>query len=612
MTPARPAVRRGGRDTRTVRGAASARGSAVTPHDRSQWRWILPLIVVAAFAVHANGIGNGFIYFDDPESVVDNASIRELGWAAVGHWFTTPLQSMYSPLAYASYAIDHLAGQGAMGVYHFTNVLLHLANVVLVFLVIRRLTGRTFPAGFVAAAFAIHPMNVDTVAWISTRSNLLATLFSLAALLAYLRHLDSRRPGPLVWSVVLFGLATLSKSTAVALPLVLFLIDHFRGRGPSRRSFLEKIPFLAIAVVMGVVALAVRQDVVPPRDYTILDRFFLACSAMVDYLVRVAGPFHLSLAYEYPGRPLPWYVLLSPLVLAAVVAALLLLKSSRRVVVFGLGFFAVTIALTQAVLLIDNYHANRYAYLPYLGLFLIAGHFAEKALQHRDRIPRAAVTGALAVFAVLFATLTITRNMVWKDTETIMSDAIAKEPGVAFAHNSRGIARYTGGDDTGASADFERTIALDKDFMLAYYYLGLIEYKGGDHAAALARFDYVVSRLPTFAPGYSERGRTKIALRDHAGALADLSTAIGYDPGLVEDYYLRGLAEIELGDLRGALADLNTAVASIPGHADAYYRRGVVRSRLGDTAAACADWKTAASLGYSDANRSIAEGHCAG
>ncbi|MET8159330.1 glycosyltransferase family 39 protein [Sphaerisporangium sp. NPDC005289] len=533
---------------------------------------------MATFVVHANGIGNGFIYFDDPESVVDNVSIREVDGAAIGHWFTTPLQSMYTPLVYASYAIDHLVGQGAMGVYHFTNVLLHLANVVLVFLLVRGLTERVFPAAFVAAAFAVHPVNVDTVAWISARSNLLATLFSLAALLAYLRHLDSRHWGPLAWSAALFGLATLSKSTAVVLPLVLFLVDFLKGRRPSRRSFLEKVPFLVIAAAMGLVALTARQDVVPPRDYTVVDRFFLACSAVVDYLVQLVGPFHLSLAYEYPGKPLPWYVLLSPLVLAGVVAALLVPRSSRKVVVFGLAFFAVGIALTQAVLLIDNYHANRYAYLPYLGLFLIAAHFAEKAFQHRDRVPRIAVTGAMAVFAVLFATLTITRNMAWKDTETIMSDAIAKEPGVAFAHNSRGIARYTAGDYTGAAPDFEATIALDRDFMLAYYYLGLIRYQNGDYAAALSKLDYVVSRLRTFAPGYSERGRTRLALKDYAGARTDLSTAIGYDPGLVEDYHLRGLAE----------------------------------AGLGDTGAACADWRTAASLGNADAGRSVAGAHCPG
>ncbi|MBX6386007.1 MAG: glycosyltransferase family 39 protein, partial [Microbispora sp.] len=313
------------------------------------------LIVAGAFAVHANALGNGFIYFDDPESVVDNVSIREFSAANIGHWFTTPLQFMYTPLVYVSYAIDYLFGRGAIGMYHFTNLVLHLANVVVAFLLFRRLTGRVFPACFVAAAFAIHPVNVDTVAWISARSNLLATLFSLAALLVYLRYTESSRWRPLALSVVLSGLAALSKSTAAALPLVLFLLDYTQGRRPSRRMFLEKIPFFAVATATVLVALNVRQDVVPQHGYTIADRILVTCSALVNHLVQAVYPFHLSLAYAYPDKPFPWYLYVFPLVLAAVAIALLLVRPARRIVVFGLGFFAVTIAPTQAVLLMDGY-----------------------------------------------------------------------------------------------------------------------------------------------------------------------------------------------------------------------------------------------------------------
>ncbi|XVQ83659.1 glycosyltransferase family 39 protein [Microbispora siamensis] len=605
MTPARPAVRRG------ARYAAARKPTARTQNLSLQWQ-ILFLIVAGAFAVHANGLGNGFIYFDDPEGVVDNVSIREFSGTNIGHWFTTPLQFMYTPLVYVSYAIDYLFGHGAIGMYHFTNLILHLANVVLVFLLFRRLTERAFLACFVAVAFAIHPVNVDTVAWISARSNLLATLFSLAALLVYLRYIRSQRWQPFAWSMVLFGLAALSKSTAVALPLVLFLVDYLQGRRPNRRLFLEKIPFLVVAVITVLVALNVRQDVIPQHGYTVVGRVLLTCSALVNHLVRSVYPFRLSLAYEYPHTPFPWYLYLFPLVLAAGIAALLLVRSARRIIVFGLGFFAVTIAPTQAVLLIDGYHANRYAYLPYLGLFLIAGHFADTGLRHRDRRLRVGAIGATAVFVLLFATLTIIRNTAWQSTETIMSDAIAEEPGVALAYNSRGIARFRDGNYTDATSDFEHTVGLDPDFVLAHHYLGLIKYHDRDYTGALSELDYEVSRLPTFPAAYSERGKTKIALRDYSGAYADLSTAIAYDPQLAEAYYSRGVAGIELGIPRQALSDLNAAIGLIPQYADAYYQRGVAESRLGDTGAACADWNTAVSLGNPDANRSLADNRCAG
>ncbi|WP_182885020.1 glycosyltransferase family 39 protein [Microbispora sp. H10885] len=609
MTPARPAARPATRRNARI---AAARAASDERQDRTLRRQILFAIVAVAFAVHANGIGNGFVYFDDPEGVIDNISIREFSAANIGHWFTTPLQFMYTPLVYVSYAVDYLFGQGAAGVYHFTNVVLHLVNVVLVFLLIRRLTERLFPAAFVAAAFAIHPVNVDSVAWISTRSNLLATLFTLTALLAYLRHLESERWPPLVWSLLLFGLAVLSKSTAVVLPLMLFLVDFFRGRPLSRRVLFEKIPFLAVSAAAILVALNVREDVVPPQGYTILDRFLLACSAVGNHLVQVVSPLHLSLAYEYPRKPLSWLFFLCPLVLVAGAALLLLVKPARRVVVFGLGFFLAGVAPAQAVLLIDGYHANRYAYLPYLGLFLVAACFAEKALLHRDRRLRACVIGVMAVFVAFFATLTVVRNTAWRNTETIMSDAIAKEPGVAFTYNARGIARFRDGRYDGATADFERTVELDPDFMLAHHYLGMTRYHNGDYSGALAELDNVVSRLPTFAAGYNERGKTRIALRDYQGAYADLSAAVQYDSQLAEAYYLRGVAGTELGNPQGAVSDLNTAIGLFPGYADAYHQRGVAESRLGDTRAACADWNTAASLGSTAGNTAMAENHCAG
>ncbi|WP_405394279.1 tetratricopeptide repeat protein [Microbispora hainanensis] len=605
MTPARPAVRRGPRYAAAPASAIGARNSSLP------WQ-ILFLIVAGTFAVHANGLGNGFIYFDDPEGVVDNVSIREFSAANIGYWFTTPLQFMYTPLVYVSYAIDYMFGHGAIGMYHFTNLILHLANVVLVFLLFRRLTERAFPACFVAVAFAIHPVNVDTVAWISARSNLLATLFSLAAISLYVRYLESWRWRPLVWSVVLFGLAALSKSTAVALPVVLFLVDFWLCRGPSRRLFLEKLPFFVIAAITVLVGLDVRQDVVPQGGYTVVDRILLTCSALVDHLVQSVYPVHLSFAYEYPRTPFPWYFSVFPLVLAAGIAAAWLVRPARRILVFGLGFFVVTIAPTQAVLLIDGYHANRYVYLPYLGLFLVFGYLVDAVLRGRYRVLRAGAIGVTAVFAILFATLTVIRNTAWENTETIMSDAIAKEPGIALAYNSRGIARFRGGDYTGATSDLERTVKLDPDFVLAHHYLGLIRYYNGDYTGALQELDYEVSRLPTFAVAYSERGKTKIALRDYSGAYADLSTALTYDPQQAEAYYSRGVAGIGLDKPQEAISDLNAAIGLMPEYADAYYQRGVAESRLGDTGAACADWNTAASLGNPDATTSLTDNHCAG
>ena len=633
--------------TRLAKGRPAKRTAkrtpAPTPEElaaaRQRNTWMLVGTLLLAFLAYAPSLANGFVDFDDPENVLDNYAIRDLNGTNLGHYFTAPLQYMYTPLVYLSYAVDFQMGELDPTAYHVTNLLLHLANTAAVFGVFHAPTRRAFVSGFVTVAFAIHPMNVDGVAWISTRSGLLASLFTLLALFAYIRYVDSQRPHYLVGSALLFLFATLSKSPAVVLPLVLFLVDHYRRRlswrmpldlfrstraeraqtGSARvawrRLVLEKVPFFAIALAMGLVALNFRVDTVNPYGYSIVDRFFVACSALVAYIAKLVFPFGLSFAHAYPpknGAFMPWYVYLSPLVLGVGAWLLLRPRKSRRIVVFGLSFFLITIVLSQTVLLIDNFQANRYAYLPYLGLFFILGHFVDRLVNGkamRTRFPRMQSAGvvALVVVAALFSSLTFIRSRVWHDTISLMSNSIENEPGVAFVYNSRGIARYKAGDHAGARVDFEKTIALDPEFYLSYYYLGIMKYLSGDYNGALADHDRVVAHYPDFAAGYNERGKARQKLNDLEGAMQDFSNAIALDAYLPDAYYNRGVVELERNDYRAAFTDFDRAIELFGDFADAYHRRGVARSRLGDPAAACADWDKARSLGSAEASQAYTQ-----
>ena len=205
-------MRAGKVEKRMAAQRAAQRGASRRPHEpswseRHQNLLILLGILLLTALVYANSIRNGFVDFDDPENVMDNFSIREWTGASISHWFTTPLQFMYTPLVYVSYAVDYQIGGLSPQMYHVTNLTLHLANVVLVYLLISALIKRPFVAQFVALAFAIHPVNVDAVSWIATRSNLLVTLFSLGAMLLYLRYLESRRWLHLGLAAGLFALA---------------------------------------------------------------------------------------------------------------------------------------------------------------------------------------------------------------------------------------------------------------------------------------------------------------------------------------------------------------------------------------------------------------------
>jgi protein O-mannosyl-transferase len=596
---------------------------------------ILAGTVLLSLAVYAATIGNQFIAFDDPENVLDNYSIRELTWTNLRHFFTTPLEFMYTPLVSVSYAVDYQLGGLDPTIYHTTNLLLHLANVVLVYLVVRALTSRAFLAHFCAIAFAIHPVNVDAVAWVATRSGLLATLFVLASLLAYLRYRARPRWWVLGLSVLFFALAGLSKSSSVVLPALLLLIDYYQRRpyltatrplGPAagaggsavgRRRLLwtpllDKVPFAAISVAVGLLALHFRTDAMTPAGYEWYDRVLIVCGALVTYVVKLFVPVHLAMAYAYPaksGGALPWWVYLTPLILAGIAYGLYRVRSARRIVVFGLGFFVVTILPAQLVWLIDNYTANRYAYLPYVGLFLIAGHFVAVLLEQRwsDVRVQAAATGLLVGFVLVFSILSVFRGTTWHDTVRVTSASIDTEPRVAFVYASRGIAEYNAREYPSAKQDFEKALQLDPNYALGYLYIGRIKHANGDYPGAVEEYDKVISRLPDFAVAYADRGKARSAQQDSVGALSDFSWAIGLDGYFVDAYHQRGILEIQVGSEKAAVDDFNRVIELMPDYADAYYYRGIALGRLNDMAAACADLHKAEGLGQAKATETLAQ-----
>jgi protein O-mannosyl-transferase len=526
------------------------------------------LVLVVAALINSNLLRNGFIYFDDPELVVDNYAIRELTPKTVAHFFTTPVQMTYEPLGLLSYAIDYKMGQLDPAVYHASSVFYHLLTVVAVFALFRVFTKNFYAAIFIAAAFAIHPVNVDTVAWVATRNNILATLFYVCALLLYTLYLErDLKIQYLVLSAIVFVLACASKSSAVILSVILLLWDFYYGRSWTQRVLLEKVPFVVISAIFGLVTLKVRTDVIPPVAYTGLDRVLLYCYSLADYVVRLLFPFRLSMAYTYPekaGNLLPVQYVLAPLALYAIYWGLKKLGIARRILIVGLAFFALNILLSQSTMLIDNFKASRYAYLAYLGLFLILADLHEQmrtATSGWRRSARGVWMAALPVVAVGFAYLTYQRNFVWKDTVSLFDDVIAKEPNMAWVYNNRGIEKYKANDLDEAARDFNHALALDPRYPLAVYYRGVIASLRGDTKSALADFDTTIGLVPDFANAYNDRGKLRTALGDPQGAIADLTRALELSTYLVEAYFNRSLAKRSLNDIAGACEDLKTAVS---------------------------------------------------
>ncbi|HYD41129.1 MAG TPA: hypothetical protein VEB43_09895 [Anaeromyxobacter sp.] len=511
--------------------------------ERLPYLWLLAGILGLTLVVYSRSLANGFIAFDDPDVVVNNPYIRELSGANAARWLTRPVQYMYMPLALFTYAIDYRIGALDPFVYHLHNLVLHLACVALAFWVFLLLDRRPRVALVVSLLFAVHPVNVDSVASVAARTNLLATLFSLGALAAYGLYLDrGRRLRYLALAWVSFVLAALAKSAAVVLPLTLLLWDRYRRRRWERRLVLEKLPFFAVALLFGVLALVMRaDDVLPPVRYHAWDRVLVFLHALAQYAIRLVVPYPLSFNYAYPEKAGPWLplpVYLAPLVLAAIVWGLRRLRIPREVWIFGLAFFVVNVALSQSVLLIDGFMANRYAYLPYLGLFFVLAHLLERAWNaaapdgRARRTLRGAAGAALAAAVLAFAALAYGRTAVWRDTLALFDDVIQKGHGSAWVYGTRGLVKLHAGELGEARRDLDRALALDPNYTPGLCYRGVVHYLLREYPAALADLDRAIALAPATSGAYRDRAMVKLALGDRAGACADVAAArrLGYVP----------------------------------------------------------------------------------
>lgn len=587
--------------------------SKIVAEETNQRRWMLVALILLVTAIaYSNSLTNGFVNWDDDLYVYTNQDIRHLDGAAVHEFFTGYFVKMYAPVTMISYAIDYQIGKLDAITYHCTNLVLHLFNVALVFCLIFLLTRQTAIAAICAAFFGIHPLHVESVAWISERKDLLYSLFYLGGLIAYISYDNSRRRKYYFIAILLFLLSLLSKSAAVTFPLILLLIDYYRGKKLELKNSLDKIPFFLMAIGFGVLSLLSQKVIGKNVDYvvgyTVLDRVFLGAYSFAFYLVKSIIPSGLSALHPMPMKPegvLPLKYYLSVFIFAGFLWLFVRAFKSktnetlRKDVIFGLLFFVFTIALILFIPVGEAVVAERYTYIPYIGIFMIVGrlylHFKQKKLSF---LPNAAqwYTAVIVVAIALFAGVTYGRNRVWKDTVSLFSDVIAKDPDAGLAYNNRGNIRMDQKNFRGAMEDYNKAIELK--YQDAYNNRGILRNKLGDYRKAIEDFDKAVlhNKLDR-AKVYYNRGIAKLKLGDFKGAEEDFDNSIRIDSRYSSAYVNRGLVRYEkLSDFKGAISDFDLAISISPSEPDAYYNRGNVKMRSGDFANAMSDYDRALQL----------------
>jgi len=502
----------------------------------------LMIIVFCTALVYTRSLENGILNWDDNQHITENGDIQSLSLHNIQAIFTSSYVSMYHPLVTLSFALEHHFFGLNAAVYHATNVLFHLVNVVLVFSVVLLLSRRRAIALMVACLFGLHPMHVESVAWITERKDVVYAFFYLCALLWYLRYLQegSRKH---YWMVsVCFLLSLLSKTTAMTLPVVLFLIDFYTGRRVSRQSILEKIPLFLLSLIFGLIALHSQgggPQILVASSFQGIDRIFLASYSLCYYLIHVFLPMNLSALHLMPmktGGLLPVEYYLSPLPLIALAFLGTRKGMFQREYIFGLLFFAVILSLNIHIIPIGMaVVSERYTYLAYVGLYYIIGQGCVSLYdRYQDQLfpwKRAMLMGA-ALVALFFGYLTYQRIGVWYNTSVLLQDAAVKT---------------------------KNPVESDFIHMLAYEHEGAEMNRMKQYAEALERFNQAITLNPQYSKLYYNRGISNYYLHKYADAMRDYGKAIELNPLFAQAYFNRAVIFLLWNKQEEACADLWSA-----------------------------------------------------
>jgi tetratricopeptide (TPR) repeat protein len=543
--------------------------------------------VLATFAAYVPSLDNEFTNWDDNFYVTENPLMMNPTFDAL---LRTPVAGNYHPLTMWTLALNYKAARLDPAAYHWTNVLIHLANTVLVFFFVRALSrGRRWTPLAVAALFGLHPMHVESVAWIAERKDVLYTLFFLAGLIAYVAYVDRKKRVWLIAALLAMALSAASKPAAVVFPVVMLAIDWFRKRGFSRGVWLEKIPFFAVALIDGLLTLQVQQmSGALTRHWNALERLAFASYGTLMYVVKMFVPVRLSAVYPYPpvGRESIGAEYYGALVVALVLVPLFLwLFRRNRVILFGLAFYFINIALVLQLFTVGgSTMADRYTYIAYIGLFLALAWWLDEP---RERLPRgvpvrAAVALVVALLIPVSAFATWKRCDVWQDPETLWNDTIAKHPHrIADAYNNRGFHRFFSLQrHEEAVADFNEAIALNPNIPKFWSNKGQVLGAMGKNDSALVAYDRAIALKPNDADYWNNRGAVKIQKRDMAGAIADCSRAIELNPRQRDAYSNRAVAYSTVGRYEEAIADCRRGLELNPDHPQSFNLHGMIGHAL--------------------------------
>ena len=569
---------------------------------------ICVLLVIAVFLVYKQTFHFDFVNYDDDANVYEvpqvtaGVSLRGIEWA-----LTHAQINRWTPLATLSRQIDCQFFGLRAGGHHLTNVLLHALATVLLFLVLLDLTGFPLRSGFVAAVFALHPLHVEAVAWVSERSELLCAVFFMLALLSYANY--TRKPRRLHYAMAMFwfALGLMSKPMIVTLPFVMLLLDYWPlvrfGKVSLSRLIFEKIPFILLALVFCAATFFFSGHDQLAVHLPLLLRVQNAVVSCAIYLRQTVWPAGLAAYYPNPTHLFSFAETAGSLALLCCITAVAFLwRKKHPALVMGwlwfLGMLAPVIGLVQ----ISTYaHADRYTYLPQIGLSMAATWLvADWTVNWRHR--RALLGSVAAIVLLVLLIASHHQTSYWRNGITLWTHTLECTTDNSYAHNNLGIDLTRQGATAEGIAQYREALRIDPNNAAAHYNLGIELFQQGQTQEAIDQYRNALRINPAYAAAHNNLGLALVQQGQIEEAIAHYHQALRLDPDNSAAFENLGVALFQQGRTGDAIVQFREALRINPADAHVHSDLGTVLFQQGQTDDAIAEFREALRLDPEDVN----------
>ncbi len=550
--------------------------------------FVLVISLLVALMVYSRFIYFGHISWDDPEMVFKNTDVKDFDITLL---LSRHYVGNYIPLTMLAHALNWFLFGASDAGHHVVNILIHLFNGVLVYMIGRRLFGNALISNLATIVFLLHPLQIESVAWIAELKNVLSGSFYLVSLLFYLRYISGFKRKDLVFCFVFFVLGCLSKSSVVVLPLSLICFDIFLNKKISWRFLWHKIPFLMVAFVFGFINIRTQTAdlfINHAHEFPYYQRLGYAGFALVKYVILFLLPINLSVIYPYPPNPT-----------AAMVVGYMILGVTGFLIFFTYKkqkFGALAIALFTLVNLIlvlqfipfgEVLYADRYMYLPVIGFTWFLAMVLVRV--------KARLMPSVIISLCLLAFLSFFRSNVWRSGVTLYEDILRNYPNSFVALNSVGVEYMFRNEDEKALYYFNKATTIAPRNYKGFYNRGLLYLKNRKPEAAIGSFNQTLA-IYDYPKAYVGRASAYHMLGDIPKAINDANYILRTNKDNAKAHFVLGNCYNDLNKLDEAFAEYNRCIELNKDEADYYFKRGIIYGKKQDFRSCLNDLKLAISL----------------